>query len=159
VLLEGLKLLTFFVAPDCGSLEKESGNDWCVRAYKSLSDLAPLGMPNDAPRLKRGFEARWEESADYPTDDDPEIQIPDGFEQSDAALENVRRTKIGGYPSHIQSDLWWESRAHPARPRFCWQIDSEPKVGLAWGDGGMVYLARGTAQGCENRWFLDWQCY
>ena len=38
-------------------------------------------------------------------------------------------------------------------------IDSEEKVGLFWGDGGTVYLARGTAPGCEDEWFLDWQCF
>jgi uncharacterized protein YwqG len=158
-LLQNLKLITFFVAPEASPLQEENGKDWCLRAYKSLNDLGPLAMPADAPHLERGFEGRWEESADYPTGDDPELQVPDGFEQSDAEFENVRRTKVGGYPSHIQSDLWWDSRVHPARPKFCLQIDSEQKVGLAWGDGGMVYLARGTAAGFENRWYLDWQCY
>jgi hypothetical protein len=158
-LLEDLKLITFFVAPKTGPLQQENGDDWRLRAYKSLIDLAPLSSPTDAPSLNRGFECRWEECADYPTDDDPEIQVPEGFEASDVDLENVRRTKVGGYASHIQSDLWWDSQAHPANPRFCWQIDSEKKAGLAWGDNGMIYLARGTARGYEDRWFLDWQCY
>ncbi len=158
-LLEDLKLITFFVAPKAGPLQKESGKDWCLRAYKSLLDVVPLSPPAGAPRVDRSFECRWEESADYPTYDDPGIQLPEGFEASDVDLENVRRTKIGGYASHIQSELWWDQRPHPAKPRFCWQIDSEKKAGLAWGDSGMVYLARGTAPGCTDRWFLDWQCY
>jgi uncharacterized protein YwqG len=52
-----------------------------------------------------------------------------------------------------------DQRAHPAHPKFCCQIDSEKKVGLAWGDSGMIYLARGTASASGDRWFLDWQCY
>jgi uncharacterized protein YwqG len=158
-LLEDIKLITFFVAPKTGPLQKENGKDWRLRAYKSLIDLAPLTAPAGAPTLVRPFECRWEECADYPTSDDPEIQVPEGFEPSDVDLENVRRTKIGGYASHIQSELWWDTRAHPANPKFCWQIDSEEKASLAWGDNGMIYLARGTARGYEDRWFLDWQCY
>jgi hypothetical protein len=158
-LLEDIKLITFFVDPNVGPLQQENGKDWNLRAHKSLIDLAPMTAPTGAPSLTRAFECRWQECADYPTCDDPEIQVPDGFEPSNVDLENVRRTKIGGYPSHIQSELWWDSRAHPANPKFCWQIDSEEKAGLMWGDNGMIYLARGTAPGCEGRWFLDWQCY
>jgi uncharacterized protein YwqG len=158
-LLEDIKLITFFVASKTGPLQKENGKNWRLRAYKSLIDLGPLTAPTNTPSLNRGFECRWEERADYPTYDDPEIQVPDGFEPSDVDLENVRRTKIGGYASHIQQELWWDSRAHSASPKFCWQIDSEEKAGLVWGDKGMIYLARGTARGFEDRWFLDWQTY
>jgi hypothetical protein len=114
VLLEDIKLITFFVAPKTEHLQKENGKDWRLRPYKSLNDLAPLSAPSDAPRVERGFECRWEACADYPTYDDPELQVPDGFEPSDVDLENVRRTKIGGYASHIQSELWWEQ---PGTPR------------------------------------------
>jgi uncharacterized protein YwqG len=158
-LLDDIKLITFFVAPKTGPLQKESGQDWCLRAYRSLVDLAPLSAPSDAARLERGFECRWEACDDYPTDEDPDIELPEGCEETDVELDNVRRTKIGGYASHIQAELWWDQRVHPASPRFCGQIDSEKKVGLAWGDSGMIYLARGTAPGCAERWFLDWQCY
>jgi uncharacterized protein YwqG len=158
-ILQDVKLITFFVAPKTGPLQKENGKDWHLRAYKSLTNLAPLSAPDDAPRLERGFECRWEESTDYPTYDDPNIQVPEGVEPSDVDLENVRRTKIGGYPSHIQSELWWDGRAHPAKPKFCFQIDSEPKAGWARGDSDMVYIARGTAPGYQDHWFLDWQCY
>ena len=71
----------------------------------------------------------------------------------------MARSKIGGYASTIQSEPWWGIRAHPADPKFCAQINSEEKVGLIWGDGGTLYLARGTAAGCEDQWFLDWQCF
>ena len=31
------------------------------------------------------------------------------------------------------------------------------KAGVSWGDAGTIYIARGTAPGCEDEWFLDWQ--
>src|SRR5205823_1697185 len=72
-LLEDIKLITFFVAPKTGPLQKESGQDWRLCAYKSLLDLVPLAPPENSAHLERGFECRWEECADYPTDEDPEI--------------------------------------------------------------------------------------
>jgi hypothetical protein len=71
----------------------------------------------------------------------------------------VARTKIGGRATKIQSEPWRDYKAHPAEPKYCVQINSEEKPGLIWGDGGAIYLARGTAAGSENRWFLDWQSY
>ena len=76
----------------------------------------------------------------------------------DLAPGIVHRTKIGGYASNTQSEPWWGYRDHPSKPRYCFQIDSEEKVGLHWGDGGTVFVARGTAAGCEEEWFVDWQC-
>jgi uncharacterized protein YwqG len=138
-LLNGIALIAFFVDPKLGNLEQENGTNWQLRTYTSFEGLIPLTPPSNAPSLKKGFECRWEEAAD---------------EDGDLAF-----TKIGGYPSEIQSEPWWDYQAHPAEPQFCLQINSEEKVGLFWGDAGMVYLARGTADGCQNRWFLDWQCY
>jgi len=71
----------------------------------------------------------------------------------------VMRSKVGGYVGTIQSEPWWDCGSHPAEPRYCLQIDSEEKLGLAWGDAGCLYLARGGAAGQRQRWFLDWQCY
>ena len=47
----------------------------------------------------------------------------------------------------------------PARQPTALQINSEEKVKLVWGDAGTIYLARGTAEGSKDRFFLDWQCY
>jgi hypothetical protein len=74
-------------------------------------------------------------------------------------FDNVVRTKIGGYASTIQSELWWDLEDHPANPKFCLQIDSEEKPSVVWTGGGTVYLARGTAPGYESRWYLDCQCF
>jgi hypothetical protein len=158
-LLADVQLITFFVKPKRGGLKKENGDDWLLRAYPSLEGLVPLVAPANAPALKRGFECLWEECDDHPNYDDPDLVVPDGLEYPDAGLDNAARTKIGGYASTIQSEPWWGYKDHPSNPAYCFQINSEEKAGLFWGDGGTVYVARGTAAGCENEWFLDWQCF
>jgi len=158
-LLAGIQLITFFVNPELGTLSQENGKDWRLRAYPSLEGLARIAAPAVAPKLKKGFECRWEECEDHPNHDDPEMVIPAGSRRPRAALENVGRTKIGGYASTIQSEPWWGHTAHPAEPKYCAQINSEEKAGAIWGDGGAIYLARGTATGSLDRWFLDWQSF
>jgi uncharacterized protein YwqG len=158
-LLREVKLLTFFVKPKLGKLKKESGADWVLRVYSSLEGLVPLAAPPKTPALKKGFECRWEKCLDHPNHDDPELVEVEGFDSADVELENVHRTKFGGYASTIQSEPWWGYQKHAAKPVYVFQINSEEKAGIAWGDGGTIYIARGTAAGCEDRWFLDWQCY
>ncbi len=159
-LLSGLALLTFFVVEDFGRLSKENGGDWRLRAYPSLDGLVRLPPPAGASRSKKkGFECRWLEVEDHPNYDDPEIAAPPGSRRPRTPLENVARTKIGGYASTIQSEPWWGHAAHPSEPKFCLQINSEVKAGFVWGDGGTIYIARGTAPDSLDRWFLDWQCF
>jgi hypothetical protein len=162
-LLQDIKVITFFVKGTASALKKENGQGWCLRAYKSLGGLAPIARPEKgpgkAPSVKRGFECRWEACDDYPNHDDPDLIVPDGFDGSEIELDNVARTKIGGYASSIQSEPWWGYKKHAADPAFCIQIESEERAGLVWGDGGTIYLARGTADGRQDDWFLDWQCY
>jgi uncharacterized protein YwqG len=135
--LKTVVLLTFFVDPNYAEMSRENGKDWQLRAYASLDGLVHMDRPADAPALKRGFECSWSSAID----------------------DDLAGTKVGGDASTIQSELWWEYDDHPAQPQYCLQINSEEKVGLFWGDAGMVYIARGTAPGCTNQWFLDWQCY
>lgn len=158
-LLAGIRLLTFFAKPESGELGQENGDGWCLRAYRSPEGLVPPIAPGGAPALRRGFECRWEACDDHPNYDDSDRIVPDGFDASDAELENLARTKTGGYSSSIQSEPWWGYREHPSRPAYVLQVNSEEKAGLAWGDGGTVCLGRGTAPGCQDEWFLDWQCY
>jgi uncharacterized protein YwqG len=158
-LLQDVKLITFFIDPKLGLLSEDNGKDWHLRAYKTLDGLTPLKVPEGAT-VPRGFEAKWNVGDDQPVYDDPDLIVPQGFDNTDVHLENVRRTKIGGYASNIQSEPWWGSgRSHPAQPRYCLQIASEEKVNLQWGDQGTIYIARGTAPGFEDKWYLDWQCY
>jgi hypothetical protein len=134
--LADIRLITFFVEPETAALNEENGGNWCLRAYRSLEGLAPLPTRQDAPKVKKGFECHWEEGP-----------------------SNAARTKIGGRGSYIQSEPWWGYRAHRSTPTYCLQINSEEKVGLGWGDSGTLYIARGTAAGCEDQWFLDIQFF
>ena len=158
-LLEDIQLLTFFVTADGEPRGKENGDDWQLFAYTSMNELTAMVRPGDAPSVKRGFECRWEVCDDHPTSDDPDRVVPEGFDDSEVELDNVPRTKIGGYPSTIQSEPWWDYEPHPAEPKYCLQINNEEKAGVVWGDGGTIYLARGTAEGASGRWFLDLQSY
>jgi hypothetical protein len=135
--LADIKLITFFVEPETAALQEENGGNWRLRAYRSLDGLAPIAAPPDAPKIRKGFECRWEESTDA----------------------KAARTKVGGSGSYIQSEPWWDYRKHPSAPAYGLQINSEEKVGLSWGDGGTLYIARGTAAGCEDQWFLDIQFF
>jgi hypothetical protein len=157
-LLNGVTLITFFLEPE-GPWKDDSGTNWIVRAYNSLDGLVALTPPSGAPSVHKGFEASWQPCDDYPSLDDPDREVPDGFDDSEVELESANRTKIGGWASNIQSEPWWEYRDHAAAPKYCFQVASEQKVGLQWGDGGTIYIGRGTAPGFENQWFLDWQCY
>ena len=158
-LLVDIRLLTFFISPDLGDLSRENGSEWRLRTYGSLEGLVRIPAPADAPKVKKGFECRWEECEDHPNYDDPEIVTPAGSRRPKGEMDNVARTKVGGYATTIQSEPWWGHTHHDSDPRFCLQINSEEKAGLIFGDGGCVYLARGTARGSESRWFLDWQCF
>ncbi len=158
-LLAGIQLITFFIDPEFGILNRENGQDWVLRTYPSLDGLTRIAAPANAPKLKKGFECRWEESEDHPNHDDSETVKLAGARRPRSGFDNVARTKIGGYATTIQSEPWWGHDAHPGDPKFCLQINSEEKAGAIWGDGGAIYVARGTAPGCGDRWFLDWQCF
>jgi len=157
-LLAGIQLVTFFIDPELRDLSQENGRNWVLRTYASLEVLARIAAPTDAPKVKKGFECRWEECEDHPNHDDPEMVKVLGARRPRTGFDNVARTKVGGYATTIQSEPWWGHTAHSAEPRYCLQINSEEKAGAIWGDGGAIYLARGTAAGCADQWFLDWQC-
>jgi uncharacterized protein YwqG len=164
-LLQDIALLTVFMDMQASHLGRENGDGWLVRAYSRLDGLHPLVIPAEAT-VPRGFEVRYELAEDHPVYDDPELKIVPGFNRDGVHLENVRRTKIGGYASNIQSEQWWYTDTpdetlpgHPSQPRYCFQIASEDKIGLYWGDNGILYFARGTASECGSQWFLDTQCY
>jgi len=157
-LLEGVSLVTFFVGEDPGFWGEQNGDGWCLRAYGSTDGLVPLAAPEGATDTEQGLGCSWEECDDFPCYDDSGLVIPEGADRPEGDLGNVHRTKIGGWPSTIQSEPWWGYREHPAAPQFCLQVDSEDEVGLMWGDAGTIYIARGTAPGHTDEWFLDWQC-
>ncbi len=163
--LTGVALLTVFIDRNA-YFGKQNGDGWLVREYKSLDGLLPMTIP-DGATVDRGFEVRYDQVDDYPVYDDPEIKQVDGFDSSNVHLDNVYRSKIGGYASNIQSEQWWgyavnhDDKGLVDRycPSYCFQIASEEKVQLYWGDNGIIYFARSTAADEGIHWFLDTQCY
>jgi len=157
-LLQDLSLLTFFIASLDDPLQREDASNWVLRAYPSLDSLAPLAAPADAPKMRKGFECLWQELDDHPNHDDPDLTPVPGTRRPRSNFDNVILSKVGGYASTIQAELWWHLEDHPANPAFCLQLNSEEKPGVVWTGGGTIYIGRGTAPGYENRWYLDCQC-
>jgi len=157
-LLKDIALITFFVGDNPGDVGLENGEGWLLRAYHSTDGLVPMDVPEGGICGEIGLACSWEEREDYPTADDPDQIVPEGFDPLDDEMEMIEATKIGGWAALIQSEPWWECREHPATPKYCMQIGSEDKVDLMWGDCGTLYIGRGTAPGHQEEWFMEWQC-
>ncbi len=166
-ILQDVVLLTVFISPDymtmaaniIDSSDENPYAGWYLRSYNSLDDLQAITCPDHKSPL-RPFEARWDEqtSVDYPTHDTLPIDfdrlgIGDYYNQE--GIETLNRTKLGGWPSCIQSEPWWDYSAEGDEFQYAFQIDSEPKSHWAWGDGGAGYIAR--SRNNPNRWALDFQ--
>lgn len=98
---------------------------------------------------------------DYPCWEDVEIDVPEEIENDYYDyFTTLDGLKLGGWPRLIQSEIYWVPyNAHPAMPRFVFQIDSSEKGGWQWGDQGVGYFGRGSAPGHEDEWALSWQCF
>jgi uncharacterized protein YwqG len=167
-LLSDIKLINIFVRNDDEEV-------FSIRAYKDLDGLIPMEVPEGAT-FEKGFEIKYELAADQPIHDDSDLIEPmediefdsKEFEERDYMIDKLDHqycSKIGGYASIIQEDpfpsiaVYESDSIHPAKPKFCLQIDSEEKIGLMWGHSGVLYIGRGTAKGCEDQWFIEYQCY
>jgi uncharacterized protein YwqG len=159
--VEDIALITVFVGPDELPDNTPNGLHWCLRAYKSTDHLVPL------PRIDTGsdmieFPMRPNLiGEDYPCWEDVSEECPEEIEDDYYDLfENNPGFKFGGWPSLIQSGIFWGSGdKHLIAPRYVFQIDSTEKGNWMWGDNGVGYFGRGTAAGHENDWALAWQCY
>ncbi len=172
--LENLKVLTFFVdAPERFRDPASDRASWCVRGYTTLEGLVPLEavMHDQDERwlFDDGSIGHWLEVTDHPCHDDPDLQAVAGVEHSYTRSPNQHRTKLGGYPSSIQHEVYWGDfemnadgvlgNALHGKVVFALQIDSEAKVGLNWGDSGTVYIGRGVSADTAGQWFVSWQFY
>lgn len=157
--LADIALITVFIAQDFLPDGTENGDGWLLRAYKTGAPLVHL----PAQQIKnpiRPFAAQWEPIDDFPTHDDLPADFPDDLRDDyddSGASENKAGTKVGGWPTTVQSEIFWAPmNAHPANPRFVFQVDSDPKANWQWGDGGVGYFGRGTDAG-HDTWTLAWQ--
>lgn len=174
--LADIALITFFVDTPSRFIALDSPEDsWCIRAYASTEGLKPLELPvfklskGDLWLGSKGFECQWLEVTDHPKYDDSDIIVLEGFDDDHVHLENQHRSKIGGYASSIQHDVYWGhfemnsdgvlENALQGKVQFALQIDSEAKVGLHWVDSGTVYIGRGISEDTRGQWFVTCQFY
>ena len=171
--LADLKLLTFFAdAPQRFHDPVSDRASWCVRGYTTLEGLVSLEATHDQAErwlFDRGLGGHWLEVTDHPCHDDPDLQMVAGVDHSYTLLPNQHRTKLGGYPSSVQHEVYWGDfemnsdgvleNALQGKVMFALQIDSEAKVGLNWGDSGTLYIGRGVSADTAGQWFVSWQFY
>ena len=157
---EDIRLLTLFVDSKTYPEDDTNGSTWQVRTYSSTSKLVPLSAPTvdfKVRALPLGPPALVE---DYPCFEDLEEEVEDRlWEVFKEQHETANGIKLGGWPSLIQSEIFWVPQGkHPAKPQYVLQIDSMPEAGWHWGHGGCAYIGRGTKKGHQDEWTLDWQC-
>lgn len=152
-------MLTVFV--DAAALPDgtPNGEGWLLRAYRDISLLVPLQSPGGFSVKAMPLFARTVDN-DFPCWEDVPIALPPEIADDYPALfPNTGGIKLGGWPTLIQSEVWWApSNEHPANPEYVFQIDSTEKGQWAWGDQGVGYFGRGTAAGHEDEWTMAWQC-
>lgn len=159
--LEDIGFVAVFVGPEFLPNRAANGTNWCLRAYPTIEALVPLSQIDSAGQI-RALPMRGRiVQEDYPKWEDACATLPDEFGNDYYDhFENVGGLKIGGWPTLIQSEIFWApGNKHPAAPRYVFQIDSTAKGNWMWGDGGVGYFGRGTTEGHENDWACEWQCY
>lgn len=167
--LRDIAMLQIFVAEDywssdfvvTDSTDVNPSGPFFIRVYNTLENLQSVQVPRHTSTFKP-FEARWkaEIQTDYPTHDTMPIDfdalgIGEYYEQD--GIDGVQATKLGGWPSCIQSEPWWDYRTQGKGFEYALQIDSEEKAKCWWGDAGAVYIARHKNK--KNLWAIDSQCY
>lgn len=158
--LSDTALISVFVSQDNLPDDTPNGEGWVLRTYTSLEGLVQIDDPKSTMPIKP-FPVRWDViEEDYPCWEDVEMKLPPDIEERYYDLfENRDGSKVGGWPSLIQSEIFWAPwNQHPASPAYVFQIDSEEKAQWQWGDAGVGYFGRGTGYSTDQ-WALSWQCY
>lgn len=136
------QLITVFVDEDNLPYDKPNGQGWLVRAYKTLDNLKPRDNPIQGSHI-RPFEIQWKEVADEGPnwedawtvcDLDEFNNLDDTTDLYYDTYENHYFTKVGGWPSLIQSSL------NMGAENFVFQIGSEEKANWSWVDQGTAYF-------------------
>lgn len=160
--IKDIALITVFIdSMEIPSNDEPNEINWCLRTYESVNELISLVQPKINSQIKPfQLKPRLVEN-DFPCHEDIPIELPEEFEDDYYDLfENIGGIKIGGWPTLIQSKIFWAPfNQHPAKPEYVFQIDSIEKAQWQWGDGGVGYFGRGTADGKSNEWTFAWQCY
>lgn len=158
--LDDVEMLAVFIGPDRLPSDAANGQGWCLRAHRDISSLEPLVAPETRSPIKAFPMQPREIDEDMPCWDDAR-DVPDElWDDYHDLFETADGFKLGGWPRLIQSEIFWAPwNKHPAQPEYVFQIDSTEKGHWSWGDGGVGYFGRGTAEGHRDVWTLEWQCY
>jgi hypothetical protein len=152
--LAGVAFVAVFIAPDrLPASGAPNGEGWALRTYESLDHLVPVQQPVIQDPIKP-FPIRWELiENDYPCREDLPEKYADEYldEHYRDFFETQYCSKIGGWPSLIQGEIFYQTEAE-----YVFQIDTEYKAQWAWGDQGIGYFGRGAVSGMRT-WVLDWQ--
>lgn len=150
--------LTLFIAADKLPVDDTAnGEGWALRTYKNDQSLTLLEQPTTLKSSTKAFPVRWEMiPQDYPSWKDALDILKENdlslFDDHQNLFPNHYCSKLGGWPSHIQSrpfDYFTD------KPTYVFQIDSEYKAHWSWGDNGIGYF--GCLPKGDGQWFLDWQ--
>ena len=149
--LNGIEFITVFI--DEKSVLDSKDGTYIIRTYKSEDTLISLNQNNYTSTIKAFQLEPYLEENDCPSWDDCPVQIPDELEEDyESLFENKSGIKIGGWPSLVQSEIFWESDDF----EYAFQIDSIEKANLQWGDGGVIYFGINSQ---TNDWSFEWQCF
>lgn len=139
--LSGIALLVVHLNAAEIPYDRIHGDGWLVREYRTLEGLVPC--PTRAPKGLKSLPIKW--SAGKPERPDweqaRELLDLDALDESDSARERFDKlphhgaTKVGGYPSEIQSLV-------ENADDYVLQIGSEEKAHWQWGDNGIATFAR-----------------
>jgi hypothetical protein len=168
--LEGFALILFWISDDDDFLDSPSGgrngDGWAVRGYRSFDELRVI-----EGRVMNGIRPRqldWEVVEDYPDWEDvaggavnvDRLQsLLEGRIWYDVIGSATHGTKLGGWPSLIQGEIVWApNNQHPATPVYCFQIDSEERVGLNLVDSGVIHVGVEIVDGAPV-WAAELQAY
>ncbi|MEX0713475.1 MAG: DUF1963 domain-containing protein [Pirellulales bacterium] len=159
--LDDVELIAVFIGPDDLPVDAPNGDQWCLRAYQKIGQLRPLAPIDTGSTIKSLPMRPAVVQADFPCWEDVPFPLPEELEESYYdLLGNIEGFKLGGWPSLIQSEIYWAPwNKHPIAPEYVFQIDTTDKGNWAWGDNGTGYFGRGTAAGHHDEWTLAWQCY
>ncbi len=159
--LEDIALITIFIGPDEMPNNSPNGKNWCLRAYQKIESLVPLNEVDTGSHIRALPMRAHIVEEDYPMWEDVNIELPNQLaDDYYNYFENVYGLKLGGWPSLVQSEIYWAPwNKHPAAPRYVFQIDSTEKGNWMWGDSGVGYFGRGTAPEHKHEWTCEWQCY
>jgi hypothetical protein len=130
---------------------------WKIRTFTIDDTLVGISPPNDLePWAIPSYRIDWEARMDAPCWEDAGVESED-WPDDDDGLNNLAGIKVGGWPSLVQSQIYWAPHnEHPSNPQFVLQLTAD--CGLIIGHSGTMFIGRGT-RGHPEEWALDWQCY